>query len=497
MTITTRNFRRLPSSTVAGFALKRRSTALVGIALLLVAGLSGTLPRDAQAKPPGYTFTLIATLGDKIPAQGGVTFVNDFEPGGLNSQGDMAFGADVSTGGEGVFLRPHNGQITQLERTGGAAPGGGSFEFGFLGPVGLNDQGDMVFDFLLKDFMLPFGVNAGAYRYSHTTRSVTPVVIPFDTPVPGGGTATFQGVFFQPTIDNRGDMVFAGIVATDQGVHNVPPNGEPYVGLGIGIFRADAKGHIVKVVVPGDAGPEGGTFDYAVEPWVNDGGDVSFIGHIAGEESVVAGFPPQADLISALGGLYVKEGGTGKIHSIVHPGDPAPGGGNFRAALHDVMNNRGDIAFNGDLTPSPGANQNIGAFAYSGGKTMAVARPGDPMPGGGKLVNASINGGNIHINNRGDVAFSGVVDTDVDGDGNDDTGLFQWSHGELSLIIRTGTVIPGVGTVDELAAPALIIPPPPIQATTSGAINNDAGQVLFTASLTDGRGVLLLATPRP
>src|SRR5207247_7379782 len=141
-----------------------RSAAVVGIALLFVAGLSGIKPRGAQAKPLGYTFTPIAFLDD--PAPGGGTFVNDFEPGGLNSHGDMAFGADVSTGGEGVFLR-HNGQITELGRTDGAAPGGGSFEFGFLGPVGLNGRGDMVFVFLLQPFTSPVGVNAGAYRYSH------------------------------------------------------------------------------------------------------------------------------------------------------------------------------------------------------------------------------------------------------------------------------------------------------------------------------------------
>jgi hypothetical protein len=51
--------------------------------------------------------------------------------------------------------------------------------------------------------------------------------------------------------------------------------------------------------------------------------------------------------------------------------------------------------------------------------------------------------------------------------------------------------------VGEPASPELVGPPPPIQSTTSGAINNDAGQVLFQASLTDGSGVLLLATPRP
>jgi hypothetical protein len=52
--------------------------------------------------------------------------------------------------------------------------------------------------------------------------------------------------------------------------------------------------------------------------------------------------------------------------------------------------------------------------------------------------------------------------------------------------------------VDELASPQLVLPPPLIQATTSGAIKNDAGQVvLFQFSLADGSGVLLLATPRP
>ncbi|MGE5731369.1 MAG: choice-of-anchor tandem repeat NxxGxxAF-containing protein, partial [Gemmatimonas sp.] len=416
----------------------------------------------------------------------------DFEPGGLNNHGDMAFGADIGPGVEGVFLR-HNGQFAQLGGAGEAAPGGGTFGFAFLGPVDLNDQGDVAFNFLLEPFTPPFGVNAGTYRYSHSTRSVTPIMMPFITPAPGGGT--FQGTVFYPTINNRGDVVFPGIVETANGVHTMPPTGEAYIGLGIGIYRSDTRDHISSEVSPGDAAPGGGTFDYAVEPWINNGGDVSFIGHIAGEESVVAGFPPQADLISALGGLYVKTNATGEVRTVVHAGDAAPGGGNFRQVFHDVMNDRGEIAFGGDLTPAPGANESIGVFLYSGGGITAIARPGDPMPGGGALVNASIVGGNVHINNRGDVAFSGVVDTDVDGDGFDDTGLFLWSHGQVSLIARTGTVIPGVGTINELASPQMVVPPAPIATTTSGAINNDRGQIMFQATLGDGRGVFLLATP--
>jgi hypothetical protein len=117
------------------------------------------------------------------------------------------------------------------------------------------------------------------------------------------------------------------------------------------------------------------------------------------------------------------------------------------------------------------------------------------MPGGGVLVNASIVVGNLHVNERGDVVFSGVVSTDNDHDGFNDTGLFQWSRGTVSLIARTGTVLPGIGTIDELVAPVLLFPPSPIATTTSGAASNDAGQVLFHATLTDTRGVLLVATP--
>ena len=72
-----------------------RRAAVVGIALLLVAGLSGIKPRGAQAKPPGYTFTPIAFLDH--PAPGGGTLINDFEPGGLNNRGDVIFGADLGT----------------------------------------------------------------------------------------------------------------------------------------------------------------------------------------------------------------------------------------------------------------------------------------------------------------------------------------------------------------------------------------------------------------
>src|SRR5207249_1776050 len=148
---------------------------------------------------------------------------------------------------------------------------------------------------------------------------------------------------------------------------------------------------------------------------------------------------------NALGSLYVQDGSTGQIKSIAHAGDPAPGGGVFRQIGGEVLNNKGDIVFGGDLTPAPDANMQIGVFRYSGGVINAIARPGDSMPGGGHFVTASaITGAQIHVNNLGDVVFNSTLDTDVNKDGTLDTGLFEWSHGQLSLIARTGTNLPGV-----------------------------------------------------
>ncbi len=471
----------------------RRGLVAAVMAALAMAALWTTV----FAKGPGtFSYQLLATLGETAPGEAGF-WINDFEPAAINNRGDVLFGADLGTTpdlstnyGEGVILRS-KGLASLLARATAAAPGGGSFDFLLLGPTTLNDEGDAAFDFTLSPFSFPIGVNSGVYRYSHNSRTVTPVVVPGVTPAPGG--VTFAGAFFGPSLNNGGDLVFPGIVPTDQGIH-LPD--EPYVGLGIGIFRADKHGDISNVVSPGDAAPGGGTFDFANAPWVNDGGDVAFIGHVAGEEVVSTASPPQAFIINSLGSLYVQDAATGAIRSIAHAGESAPGGGVFRQAISPVMNNRGDIVFLGDLTTPPDANQVTGVYFSSKGQIIPISRPGDPMPGGGHLVTASTLGGSqIHINNGGEVVFNAVLDTDVNGDGTADTGLFVWSHGDLRLVARTGTVIPGVGTISNLVMGVIVVPPPPVLVPNSGAVSNDRGQVLFGATLSDGRGVLLVATP--
>jgi hypothetical protein len=361
-----------------------------------------------------------------------------------------------------------------------------------LSGAGINDSGDASFAFAIRPAGSPIGVNAGLFRYNIPTAALTRLVEAGVTLAPTGGT--FQGVAFETSMTNRGDIVFSGIVATDQGVH-VP--GEAYPGLGVGVFKADPNNVITKIVSPGDPAPGGGLFDYAGTSGaggavINSNGDVAFVGHVAGEEVPFPGFPPQTALISALGSLYIKDSPSGLIRSIAHTGDSAPGGGVYREIISPALNSSGEVAFIGDISPFPNVNQHLAVYLHSKGVTRAIALPSDAMPGGGHFVTS---GFGLSMNNASDIVFSADLDTDLNHDGVPDTGIYVWSNGSLRLVARTGTVIPGVGTIGQIATGTMIIPPPPSYFPGAGVMN-DHGQILFGVTLSDAKtGLLLLASP--
>src|SRR5207302_8828963 len=103
------------------------------------------------------------------------------------------------------------------------------------------------------------------------------------------------------------------------------------------------------------------------------------------------------------------------------------------------------------------------------------------MPDGRKIVtvNPPMMPGNYSVNNRGEVGFNASLE-------HGESGIYVHSQGSLHLIAGTGTVIPGVGTISSVATLMMNV----------GALN-DSGQLFFWALMTDGRGVLLVATPPP
>src|SRR5215510_4523872 len=156
--------------------------------VLILLGIA--IPTTTAQAQKSYEFTTIAFLGD--PAAGGGFFTNDFEPYGINDRGDVLFVADLTTGGEGVFLE-RKGHTSALARSGDPAPGGGTFSGGpatgaLSGVLSLNSPGDVAFGFFLEPCNPAFPINVGLYRYSHASRVVTPVIVPCVTPAPQGGT---------------------------------------------------------------------------------------------------------------------------------------------------------------------------------------------------------------------------------------------------------------------------------------------------------------------
>jgi hypothetical protein len=479
------------------------------------------LLEDRSLLSAGYSFQSLAELGDNAPPVGGgndgVTAVFDFEVGEINNRGQVAFGNDLSSGGEGVFLTDAKGHLTTLARTGDPRPDGapqtGGANYGpvFLGTISNNDAGGAAFAFHGSDFdsfTSLLAADASLYRYTPRT-GVAAELVPGDT-APGGGT--FQGYNFRPSLNNGGTIAFSGLIVTDIGPGNPGDPGDPNnLGLGFGIFTVDAQHNVAKVVRPGDAAPGGNTFDYAVNPWINDKGDVAFGGHVQEDPFIQFGasFPAFGNQIFTAESIFLWNHKTGQFVEIARqdttpvPGDP---GFTFNFAFGPQINNRGDVAyfgayakgvedFNGDetfLISGDGGDlvNNTGIFLYSKGTSVAVAKPGDAMPGGGHMISAGFFTGEMGLNNKGVVSFTATLDTDANSDGFHDTGLYTWSHGKVSLVARSGTVLPGIGTIRDLHPPAL----PAFSTTFSGAAINERGQLAFQAALTSGDGVLLLAT---
>jgi len=202
---------------------------------------------------------------------------------------------------------------------------------------------------------------------------------------------------------------------------------------------------------------------------------VAFGAHVAGEEC----FAIQTIGPACGESVYLKNAASGAVESIAHQGEQSVRGGLYRWAWGPVLNARGDVVYMGDLHPSPGFAQVRGIYLHAGSTTIPIALPGDMMPDGRRIitVNPGAMTGNYSLNNLGEVSFNASLE-------NDESGLYVHSRGVLHLVAGTNTVIPGVGTISSV-----------VNLMIGGGILNDRGQFLFGATLTDGRGVLLLATP--
>lgn len=142
--------------------------------------------------------------------------------------------------------------------------------------------------------------------------------------------------------------------------------------------------------------------------------------------------------------------------------------------------------FIGDFSTPPAVLTKTGVFLWSHGSTIAIARPGDAMPGGGKMLAASPFVQGYILNDRGEIFFFATLDTDKDGDGQDDSGVFVWKEGTTRLVLRSGTKLTGLGTVSQVS----------FGQGWGAALSNNYGEVLTFVTTTAGNGYLVKATPK-
>ncbi len=171
---------------------------------------------------------------------------------------------------------------------------------------------------------------------------------------------------------------------------------------------------------------------------------------------------------------------SGSLALVVRSGDQAPGtpsGVNYSSVNSPGLNDAGQIAFNGLLTGSGVDSTNDwGIWSEGSGSLALVAREGDHAPGTPSGVNYS----NLFIspvlNDAGQTAFYAEL-TGSGVDATNDRGIWSEGSGSLALVARRGDHAPGTPSGVNFSS---------LSNLNGLSVLNDAGQIAFFASLTDG-----------
>lgn len=384
----------------------------------------------------------IAFQGDSTPAGGTYGLAGANQPAEINSNGQVAFFADILgpnatgvflyTSGSGIAsvvntndslppnanpvlrtftpaasddlflfyaskaggrgdiyaksLHSGGGQITRIIGEGDVAPGIGGAIWGVLGNFGLiNDSEEVA-------FATNEVVGASIYPASIILMRKPGVglqkVAATGDAAPGAAGGTFANfdtnTFFRPParINSSGQVAFFATIAGS--VSNSSQNG---------IFIGSVSGGIQRVMRIGDPSPVGGNFvnSPSNDLSLNDAGEVAF--------RAVSQVAPMVQRPA----LFVGSGTAAPV-KVVLQGDSGPGGSlveSIPARFH--INNAGQVAYVANLN---GGSAPQGVFlGTAGGAQMVVALAGDPAPGTGGGAYSAFKESEIELNNPGDVAF--------------------------------------------------------------------------------------------
>jgi hypothetical protein len=359
----------------------------------------------------------------------------------VNGRGDVAFFSTLGRGGpdEGVFIWSR-GRLAAVAREGDRVPNVGRLSgFGKHPAPALADDGTVVFAAAISGGSAVDGIFAaqgGRLRAVALTGSAAP----------GFASGTLAG-FEAPVVNARGEIAF--LASVRRGRESTEA-----------VLLA-SRGQLRKIVAQGDRAPAGGSFAGFGPPAINREGAIAFGGTVEGR--------------AVPGGIFVWK--AGQLRMVVGAGDETPIGGIFaKFSEHLGLSDTGTIAFHGLLKagPVPAA-----IFALEDGRPRAVARLGDPAPGGGRFSNFGLWPA---VGASGTIAFAASVD-----DGPSPVIIVRTAADGLRRVAGVGDSVPGGARIDTLT---LL----PVVSVNAGGVVSFA-----VASTTTGAGAdgLFLAIPAP
>jgi hypothetical protein len=465
-------------------------TAFVGV--LTGAGVNSTNDSGIWSEGGGSGLTLVAREGAAAPGTGpGVNF-GFLESPVLNGAGQTAFfgfltGTGVnSTNAWGIWSEGGGSGLTLVARAGAAAPGTGpGVNFSLLVSPVLNGAGQTAF----RSSLTGVGVNStnDSGIWLEGGGSGLALVARTGAAAPGTGAGVDFNGFGFPVLNGAGQIAFLGGL-TGAGVDGTNDSGVWSEGGGAGLALAAREGD----AAPG-TGP-GVNFDGFGSLVLNGAGQAAFVGVLTG-----AGMNGTND-----SGIWSEGGGSG-LTLVAREGDAAPGTGpgvNFGSFNSPpVLNGAGQTAFRGFVTGAGVSSSNdSGIWSEGGGAGLKlVARAGDAAPGTGAGVNFRSLGGLV-LNGAGQTAFYGEL-TGAGVVGANNAGIWLEEGGlGLELVAREGDLfdVNDDPLIDELRTISNVS-----LVTGSGGedgrptLLNDAGQLAFALSFTDGSGGVFVATPPP
>lgn len=522
--------------------------AVLSVLTAVVAGMAA----PAMAQERTYAVAPIAVTGEPAPGTGGLGFewvaVNDFNlslSGGLinsylNDSGVVAFvgstdpldpnlneavwvgtpgnltlagraGYPVTDGATQIFLEF---TATRLNEAGDLAVRAGTVDGElyrggiWVGPVGslsllaaLGDPAPGTAGRALRPLWLgAFDDLGGASFYAETTLAdgsvgyetgiwtgtpglLEPVVITGD-PAPGTNGQSFS-FMFGPLSHNTDTMALYGQI------------GDPNLGATTGIWTAGPAG-LSLVALEGNEAPGAGGRSFKsfegpytllqiagesythgiVGPALTPSGDVAFGAYLVDPIDPVNGRGDHGIWVRDAGGLWLK----------ALAGDPAPGTASapFLEFNHINFNAQGLIAFDASLNVAD-PDRDHGIWLGPPDAPGLVVREGDPAPGAaGETFGSLIMGPNL--NDSGEIVFNARLrESNTD-------GVWAGTPGNLALILREGEAV-DVKPGDHRTIQSIALFDGGLDVYAEGRNFNNAGQLVFFVTFTDGSKGLLLASP--